>query len=450
MAFAVLFITWGISSAEWHLYDNFDDGSGIINPNRWDIQNGDNIIITNDGGRAKFEHNTNSGTPNSAYLIFNQSPESIKAIRLNLSVMGQVENCGGDFRAIIGGWLGKSDNTTIYPPYFWHEMSLEIDKKAISGRIYNSPDDFDEVYELFWGKLWTEPHLIYENVYYVTISFLKENGVTYSMEDLHEHRGTVTYTLPMNILPTDNHFKGIGTISESGNGHCTVFVDDVEVLRDEDCQDITIVNTYSPPPMYSFGHGLAFDGANLWAVQFEPGLIKKLQLNPDFTTSVIDTIDIMDGDENVCMGLTFQDDNLWVPCNYHGEPSPTLYKITQTGKIKSSFPVPDGGDSTGLTFDGKYLWNAGFGVGIRKINKDGELVAIYPSPGNEPAALAFDGQNLWHSDLQANRIYKLDTTGNVICSYRGPGSYPLGLTFDGTHLWVLDTDGIYQMDINPQ
>jgi len=312
IAFAMLFIGWDVSYADWYLYDNFDDGSEIINPNRWDIQNDTNISITIEDGRAKFVHNPNAGVSNSSFLVFNQSPESIKAVKLKLSVMGP---CTGDVRGRVAGWFGKFRHEDSYEPYsyLWSEMSLETDKEVISGRCYMSKHDFSDYHKLFWGKLWTE--LIYENEYEITISLPNEQQVTYSMVDIHEPRGKMTFTPPKEVFPTDDHFKGIGTISETGEGGCVVFFDEVYVLRDEDCQDINLVHTYTLPCEGMFPHGLAFDGANFWVVNFNPGEIYKLQLNEeDYSSVAIDTID-MTGEAEICMGLTFEGKNLWVPCS---------------------------------------------------------------------------------------------------------------------------------------
>ena len=100
LTFAIFSMFWGISqAAEWYLYDNFDSGE-TIDPNRWDIQSAANINITIEEGRAKFVHYQGS-LNNSGFLVFNQSPESIKAVRLNLSVMGQQGNCSGDVRGRV-------------------------------------------------------------------------------------------------------------------------------------------------------------------------------------------------------------------------------------------------------------------------------------------------------------------------------------------------------------
>lgn len=376
MAFAMLFIGWGVShAAEWYLYDNFGDGSGgsvPIDTTRWDIQKDPAVDVYIIDNLLRFCHEP-TGVKTSGFLVFNQSPESIKAVRALVRVgymEGEGETCTGDAKGKIGGWFGKSEFD-----YFWNEISLEAPKQRISGSCGISSDtDLTDYNEFFWGKVPIPPHII-ANWYVLTITFSNENKVTYAARDAAEEKGEIIYTLPRELFPTDRSFKAIGFVSESGDGGCAYYFDDVYVLRDEECQDITLVNTYSLPEPEMFPHGLAFDGTNFWMVRFEPGVIYKLQLNSDFTTQIIDTIDIMDDsvNRNFCMGLTFEGKDLWVPCHYHEDWPPTIYNVTQTGKIKNSFIVPSGGDSTGLTFDGKYLWNAGFGVGIIKMDTKGNL-----------------------------------------------------------------------------
>ena len=87
VVFAMFFVWSGaVPAAEWYLYDQFDDGSGggpdPIDTNRWDIHQPDsNISISVVNGQASFEH-IPSSSKSSAFLVFNQSPESIKAVRV--------------------------------------------------------------------------------------------------------------------------------------------------------------------------------------------------------------------------------------------------------------------------------------------------------------------------------------------------------------------------------
>lgn len=456
MALVMLFIGLAVPhAAEWYLYDQFDDGSGggtwPIDTDRWIIQKDPNASIESIDGMLRFGQDSIGGTT-SAFLVFKKSPETIKGVRALVRVKYQEgETCTGDAKGKIGGWFGKSESD-----YFWNEISLEAPEERVSGSCGILSEDLSDYNEFFWGELPIAPEII-GTWFILTITFSNENKVTYTTENPMGDKNEIIYTLPGELFPTDKHFKAIGFSSESGDGGCAYYFDDVEVLRDEDCQDITVVNTYTLPYPLMFGHGLAFDGTNLWAVDFGPGLIYKLQLNEeDLTTEIIDTIDMATNnpDIDICKGLTFEGKDLWASCALKDLPpiqnKATIYKVDQKGKIKDSFPVPDDKDSTGLTFDGEYLWNAGNGIGIRKLDTKGNLITTYPPPDDQCAGLAFDGQYLWNSDYGVNKIYKVDTSGNVICSYDAPGSCPLGLTFDGTYLWVLDTDGIYQMDINAQ
>ena len=46
-----------------------------------------------------------------------------------------------------------------------------------------------------------------------------------------EGQGEIAFYFPDKLAPTDDFFKGIGTRSNSGLGTCTVYYDDVYVLR---------------------------------------------------------------------------------------------------------------------------------------------------------------------------------------------------------------------------
>ena len=135
-----------------------------------------------------------------------------------------------------------------------------------------------------------------------------------------------------------------------------------------------------------------------------------------------------------------------------------IYQLTTSGELISSFRTA-GKDSTGLTSDGNYLYNADWGgqtggnptIFIYETN--GYLVDEYPSPGTNPTDLAYDFGDIWHVDWGTYKIYKLDGSMNTICSCDNPvsASYPpLGLTFVEGYLWltVEGTGKIYQLAID--
>ena len=115
--------------------------------------------------------------------------------------------------------------------------------------------------------------------------------------------------------------------------------------------------------------------------------------------------------------------------------------LAVTGDVQTSFPSP-GSCPTGLTFDGKYLWNCDRKTDmIYKINpEDGKAVDSLPSPGYKPLGLTWDGKYLWNLDVEENSlIYQIDPkTGVAVKTLSAPCSQAEGLAWDGQYLWISD------------
>lgn len=128
-----------------------------------------------------------------------------------------------------------------------------------------------------------------------------------------------------------------------------------------------------------------------------------------------------------------------------------------TGEIIQSFPTP-GDFPTGMTYDGKYLWLAD-----RKAEMlfcidpaDGQVIGEIPAPGYWPMGLAWDGEALWNADVKGGlplsenyngKIYRIDpVSGEILVTLSAPTSTPRGLTWDGKYLWCVDnrTDELIQ------
>jgi len=129
------------------------------------------------------------------------------------------------------------------------------------------------------------------------------------------------------------------------------------------------------------------------------------------------------------------------------------------GKVKKELNTP-GHFTTGLTFDGKYLWTAD-----RKDDKlycinpeTGEVIRSIPSPAYWPMGLAWDGKTLWNADVKGGIplaenyqgvIYQIDPKdGTILHKVQSPTPVPMGLTYDGKYLWVVDNsnDKLVQFD----
>jgi len=88
----------------------------------------------------------------------------------------------------------------------------------------------------------------------------------------------------------------------------------------------------------------------------------------------------------------------------------------------------------GLAIAALSAWAAGAG-------KVGTFVRGFPSPGDYPEGLAYDGHYLWSNNYDNGHLYKVDpSTGATVGDYlvdRLPVR-PEGLAWDGTYLWTID------------
>lgn len=132
-----------------------------------------------------------------------------------------------------------------------------------------------------------------------------------------------------------------------------------------------------------------------------------------------------------------------------------------TGEEVKSFPTP-GEFPTGLTFDGSYLW-----IADRYLDRlycvdtsSGQVIRSIPSPGYWPTGLTWDGQYLWNVDLQGGlpvsenyegKIYKLDpSTGTILHTVQSPANVTHGLAWDGAYLWCADNDAEEIIQFSPE
>ncbi len=117
--------------------------------------------------------------------------------------------------------------------------------------------------------------------------------------------------------------------------------------------------------------------------------------------------------------------------------------------ILDSFPSQAASYSTGLAFDGLFLWNdEGFSHWFARIDTStGNPVNTFtPTFGNRD--MTFDGMNLWVTDWQNEIVCKYDTSDCSIISSFAPSfsGKPHGMAWDGTYLWVGEESGqIWQM-----
>jgi hypothetical protein len=200
--------------AGWELYDNFS--SGVIDPQRWNIDDSSaNISVENE--QAKFVHQ--SGHPNdSGYLLFNQDPGNILGIKADVFI----ESCSGDVRVRISGHSGKVGENNV-----WSGLQLQPSQQTIycSAGVEGPPPDYIWLQDLHYAHF--EKPITVTQVHYNINMLFSNDKITYEVDGL----GKITYKHENPIAPTDSNFKAMGTRSTNGDGPCTVFFDNVYVLR---------------------------------------------------------------------------------------------------------------------------------------------------------------------------------------------------------------------------
>ncbi len=120
-----------------------------------------------------------------------------------------------------------------------------------------------------------------------------------------------------------------------------------------------------------------------------------------------------------------------------------------TGQVLTSFNTP-GDYPSGLTWDGQHLWVTDFQTDkIYELDKNGKVLRSIESPAYWPTGLAFDGKYLWNSDVKGQipqgdeyhngKIYQIDPKdGFVLKTITAPTPSPIGLAWDGAYLWCVD------------
>jgi hypothetical protein len=212
---ATIISAFGTSAlAGWELYDDFS--SGTIDTQRWDIDDSSaNISVDNE--RAKFVHQ--SGHPNdSGYLLFNQDPENILGIKAKVFI----ESCSGDVRARIAGYGGKVGENHV-----WSGIQLEPGAQRIYtyAGLEGPPPTYTSVKDLHYAQF--KSPITVTGVSFNFAMMFSSDKITYEGDGL----GKIVYKYATSVEATDDFFRAIGTRSTNGDGPCTVYFDDVYVLR---------------------------------------------------------------------------------------------------------------------------------------------------------------------------------------------------------------------------
>lgn len=106
----------------------------------------------------------------------------------------------------------------------------------------------------------------------------------------------------------------------------------------------------------------------------------------------------------------------------------------------------------GLAWDGSILW-ATAGKQFLKVDPfDGTTISSFDGPGPDTTGIAFDGSYLWLAERQKDRLAVALPDGTLFGTLPSPGPYPTGIARTEDSLWVLDFQErrLYELDIAPQ
>jgi len=89
------------------------------------------------------------------------------------------------------------------------------------------------------------------------------------------------------------------------------------------------------------------------------------------------------------------------------------------------------------------LWVSGTDGYIRTysiVDNVPTIVNTFKAPGFSPTGLCLQGQYLWSTDAETNKIYQhsLNSPDDILATYDYPGAMPVGLFWDGKKFWSAD------------
>lgn len=146
-------------------------------------------------------------------------------------------------------------------------------------------------------------------------------------------------------------------------------------------------------------------------------------------------------------GLAWDGQNLWAAVSPFSDDDLIQQIDPKTGQVGSSFAPPSRFPS-GLTFDGKHLWQADlFGSTLYQIDRTtGQTVRTIPSR-RRVTGITWDGKALWVYDDSAALLLQLNPeNGAILNVLRAPTQGGEGLAWDGQHLWLTSILETFKID----
>jgi DNA-binding beta-propeller fold protein YncE len=108
--------------------------------------------------------------------------------------------------------------------------------------------------------------------------------------------------------------------------------------------------------------------------------------------------------------------------------------LASTGATVGTYSIGNG--PAALAFDGTEIWVANY--------SDNTIVAILPglgsgkplAVGTEPGGMVFDGTSIWVANYGSNNVTKVLASSNTVVGTYSVGNSPSAVAFDGASIWV--------------
>ena len=210
----LLFGFTAYAQENWQLYDDFN--SGQIDSKKWEIDDS-SATITVENGRAKFVHKEGYAN-DSSWLLVTQNLKTLKGIKATITV----ESCSGDVQARLASFIAKIGDDYVFTT---HRIRADQDYISANLSIVGPAPDYEYKNDYFFGRF--KRPLEFMGVPFTMSMVLSRAQANYGVEG----QGELEFSFPNRLSPTDDFFKGFGTRSSSGVGTCTVYFDDVYILR---------------------------------------------------------------------------------------------------------------------------------------------------------------------------------------------------------------------------
>ena len=175
---------------------------------------------------------------------------------------------------------------------------------------------------------------------------------------------------------------------------------------------------------------LAYDGANIWVTNRGRGRLQKVSV----ATHTFTTLDVIPGLTDPYK-VAFDGQSVWITSFRDNK----VAQLTTGGALVRSFDV---GNPTGLAFDGDCIWVASSAnSNVQVIAVPGRKCAfgakVFPSGGQSPFNIVYDGTNMWVTNQNSDNVAELDGVyGAGVLQTIPVGRNPQGLAFDGAYIWV--------------